>query len=136
MNLVIDTNIFISALIKDSSTRKLIVNSPYNLFIPEQEIIEIKRYENLICEKSEQTLGEVRDLIRNLLKYVTIVRNELLLPYKNKAKKIMENIDFSDVPFIAVALYLKCPIWSDDKYFKKQKQVKVFTTKDIINITK
>lgn len=136
MNLVIDTNIFISALIKDSLTRKLIVNSPFNLFIPEQEIIEIKRHEDLICKKSNQTLGEVRDLIRRLLKYVTIVRNEILLAYRNKAREIMGEIDFEDVPFIAAAPYLKCLSSDQIKHFKMQKEVKVFTTKEIINMTR
>lgn len=132
MNLVIDTNIFISALIKDSLMRNLIVNSPFNLFIPEQEIIEIRKYEELILRKSGQTRDELRDLIGILLKYVTIIKNKNLLNYKPKAEEIMKRIDKSDIPFIASALALKCPIWSDDKHFQKQKEIKIFTTKDIL----
>ncbi|MCK5624297.1 hypothetical protein KAI04_00455 [Candidatus Pacearchaeota archaeon] len=134
MNLVIDTNIFISSLIKDSLTRYLIVNSPFNLFIPEQEIIEIKKYEKLISKKSKQSQNEIRDLIRKLLKYVSILRNDILLKYNNRANKIMGKIDKDDVLFIAAALVLNCPIWSNDKHFKKQKIVKIFTTKEIYEI--
>ncbi len=43
----------------------------------------------------------------------------------------MSKIDKNDVVFIAAALALNCPIWSDDKHFKKQKEIKIFTTKEI-----
>ena len=132
MNLVIDTNIFISALIKEGLIRELIVHSPFNLFIPEQELIEIKEYENLTSEKSGKSIDEIRDLIRKLLKYITIIRNNLLLDYRAKAKCIMEKIDKGDVLFIAAALYLNCAIWSDDKHFQKQKEINILTTKDIL----
>lgn len=132
---VIDTNILISALIKNKLTRQLIVNSPFDLFIPEQEIVELKKYEKLISRKSGQSIYELRDLIRRILKYVTILRNDLLLDKINEAKKVIGKIDKDDVPFIAAALYLECPIWSDDKHFKKQNEVKTFTTKEIVNIS-
>jgi len=134
MNLIIDTNIFISALIKEGPVRELIVHSPFNLFIPEQELIEIKRYEKLISEKSGRPIGEIRDLIRKLLRYVTIIRNELLLYYNNQAESIIETIDKDDVPFVAAALSLNCPIWSDDKHFQKQKEIKIFTTNNILKM--
>ena len=134
MNLIIDTNIFISALIKEGLVGGLIVHSPFNLFIPEQELIEIKRYEKLISEKSGKSIGEIRDLIRKLLRYVSIIRNEFLLYYNNQAESIMEKIDNDDVIFIAAALALNCPIWSEDKHFQKQKEIKIFNTNDILKM--
>jgi predicted nucleic acid-binding protein len=134
MNLVIDTNIFISGLIKEGLTRFLILNSQFNLFIPEQELIEIKKHEELISQRSGESIGEIRDLIRFLLKYVTILRNDLLLEHTNKAEVIMEDIDKDDVIFIAAALFLNCSIWSDDKHFQKQKEIKTLTTKDILEM--
>ena len=131
MNLVIDTNIFISSLIKDSLTRYLILNSSFSLFIPEQELIEIKKYEKLISRKSGQFSNEVRYLIRKLLKYVAVLQNDVLLKYREHANKIMGKIDKADVPFIAAALALNCPIWSNDKHFKKQKKIEIFTTEEL-----
>ena len=52
MNIVIDTNIFISALIKDGLTRKLIVESEHNLLFPEFELDEIKNHKSYIIKKS------------------------------------------------------------------------------------
>jgi predicted nucleic acid-binding protein len=134
MNIVIDTNIFISALIKDGLTRDIIINSPFKLFIPEQEIIELKRYEELIINKSGITKKNLIGLIKKLLNYITIIRNDNLIMYKCEAEKIIGKIDEDDVPFIAAALSLKCPIWSEDKHFQKQKEIKVLTTKDILKL--
>ena len=44
MNIVIDTNIFISALIKDGMTRNLIISSKDSLLIPEFEFDEIEKH--------------------------------------------------------------------------------------------
>jgi predicted nucleic acid-binding protein len=45
MIVVIDTNIFISALMKkDSLTREIIVNSYHNFLFPEYEFQEIYKY--------------------------------------------------------------------------------------------
>ena len=134
MNIIIDTNIFISALIKDSLTREIIVNSPFHFFITEGELIEIKKYEKLIIKKSGLSAIELKELIRILLKYMNVVRNDLILEHKNKAKEIMGKIDKDDVIFIATALAKNAVIWSDDKHFQKQKEIKIFTTKEIKNL--
>ncbi len=47
----------------------------------------------------------------------------------------MGNIDIEDVPFIATALAINANgIWSFDKHFSQQNQVKVITTDELINI--
>jgi len=132
MNLVIDTNIFIAALIKNGLTRYFIVHSPFDLFIPEQEMIEIRKYAKLIMDKSKQTEENLTDLITDLLRYIRIIRNRDLLPFRERANRIIKKIDEKDVPFIAAALALDCGVWSDDKHFKKQESVKIFTTKEIL----
>ena len=132
--IVIDTNIFISALIKEGLTRKLIINSQFKLFFPEYEFIEIKNNKEEIIKKSGLSETELINLIRQLLKYVKIVRDSRIVKYRTKADEIMGNIDEDDAVFVPVALALNCPIWSDDKHFQKQKEIKVFTTKEIIEL--
>ena len=39
-----------------------------------------------------------------------------------------------DIDFFAFALALDCPVWSNDKLFKKQSKVLVFNTKEIIEL--
>ena len=40
--------------------------------------------------------------------------------------------DADDTAYIALALHLNCPIWSNDKKLKKQDKVKVITTKELL----
>jgi predicted nucleic acid-binding protein len=52
MKLVIDTNILLSALIKDSTTRKIIIQSEWQLYYPEISFHEVHKYKQLVLEKS------------------------------------------------------------------------------------
>ena len=39
-----------------------------------------------------------------------------------------------DIPCFALALALNSPIWSNEKEFKSQSRIKVFSTSDIVNL--
>ena len=44
----------------------------------------------------------------------------------NEAKEIMDKIDPSDTPFIALALVVENDgIWSDDRHFEEQNRIKI-----------
>jgi len=136
MNIVVDTNIFISALIKDSTTRNSIVNSKDNLLFPEFEFNEIEEHKEEILEKSQLSENEFNSLFSNLLKYVQIVKTKEIINYKKQAFDIIGKIDEDDVIFIATALAYNASIWSDDTDFKKQDKIKILTTKEIVETYK
>jgi len=46
----------------------------------------------------------------------------------------MKNVDEKDTPFLALAMQLNCPIWSNDKHFKEQQVAEVYTTSEIIDL--
>ncbi|UZE93820.1 MAG: PIN domain-containing protein [Candidatus Pacearchaeota archaeon] len=132
MFIVIDTNVFIAALIKNSLTRELILNTKARILFPELILDELRNHEQEIIKKSGISRQEYLFILSKLLKYVMVVPSELCLPFKEKAKEIMDKIDPDDSVFIATSLaFGKCVIWSDDKHFKKQKFVKIITTKDM-----
>mgnify|MGYP003993487705 FL=1 len=134
MELIIDTNIFISALIKNGPTRKVIFNSPITCFLPEYALIEIKNHEKELLKKAKLSQEGFISLIKKLLRNVQIIQIKDVNPYLMMAKKIMEKIDIDDAVFIAASFSLNLPIWSDDKHFQTQNQVRVYTTKDIIEL--
>lgn len=136
MQIVIDTNIFISALIKNGLTRAILIKLPFLFILPEVELLEIKEYEKEILRKSHLNSSELNFLIRTLLKRMKIISSNKLMNYRKKAEKIMGQIDKKDVVFIATALYTNSPIWSDDKHFQKQKEIRIFTTEEIFNLIK
>src|SRR3989344_4566442 len=130
MKFVLDTNIILSALIKDSFTRKIITNLGFEFFTPSFTLTEIMKYKNYICKKSQIREEKFVFLLNKILEYVKIIPTEL---YKNNIDKSMRLIeDHKDVPFLACAISLDSNIWSNDAHFKKQKKIKVFTTDEFV----
>jgi predicted nucleic acid-binding protein len=133
---VIDTNILISALIKDGTTRKILLNSRFNFIFPEYGLREIYFYKDYIVKKSGIYEKEFDRLLLRILKYVKLVPLDIIKKFRKLADNIMGQIDKKDTVFIATALAFACPIWSNDIHFKKQNKVKILTTKDIIKLIK
>lgn len=134
MKLIIDTNILISAIIKQGETLLLIVNPNLELITPAHSLSEIIKHKEEIYEKSKLDYENLNKLIEILFNYIKIINPTNYSTYLETAKSLIE--DINDVPFLACALAFNCPIWSEDKHFKKQNLIKVYTTKEIINLFK
>jgi len=130
---VLDTNIIFSALLKNSTARKIILSDTFNLFVPEFLFTEIKKYEELILKKSGMSKDNLEILLLLLQSHISIIPLKKFSEYLKEAEKEMEKIDIKDSPFIALALKLKIPIWSNDLHFKKQKKVPSFSTAEILS---
>lgn len=135
MNIVLDSNIIISAILKDSSTRALIINSPYKLFLPEFCFFEMKNHLPEIIKKSGIPKQNISRIIDLLLRYVRIIPMRSLVKYEKEASRIISSIDDKDKQFIAAALSLNnSAIWSNDKALKKQSKIKILSTEEIITL--
>lgn len=135
MKIVLDVNIILSALIKDSTTRKIILESKLDFYFPESSLNKIRKYEGLVLQKSGITKEIFLEVLITLFKNIQLVSSETILRNWSKAIKIMAHIDEEDVIFVAAALGLEDSlIWSDDKDFEKQDIVKVLKTKDVVAI--
>ena len=133
MRVVIDTNILMSALIKDSTTREIIIKSNWEFYYPEVSLHEIRKHRNLILQKSGMNEEEFTQLFNHLLSHIKIIPEEYVHKKLDEANKILGKIDPKDVVFLATALSISdSVIWSDDKHFEKQDKVKVLKTKNII----
>tara|TARA_Y100000310_G_scaffold336553_1_gene421413 strand:- start:192 stop:608 length:417 start_codon:yes stop_codon:yes gene_type:complete len=131
MRLVVDTNIIISALLKDSLTRKILTRGNLELLTLDFSIEEIGKYKNHLIRKAgitEEIFEHVLDSIKDKME---IVIDDVVLLKMEEASNIMDKIDPDDTPFIAAALATKSNIWSDDKHFKKQNKVKVWQTEKL-----
>ncbi len=104
MKLVIDTNVLMSALIKDAATRKIIIESAIEFYAPEVIKDEIFKYKELILKKSKSSEKDCIELFQHLFKHVELIPNDEILPKVAKAKEIMYGVDPNDVLFIAAAL--------------------------------
>ena len=135
MIIVIDTNILISALIRDSLTRRIIIGSGMNFVYPEISLHELRKYKEMILEKSGLTADEFNRLFEGILDYIVIVPTEVIREHLKEAKYIMLDIDPKDVVFVAAALSFENPvIWSDDKDFERQDRIKIVKTKQFARL--
>ena len=133
MEIIVNTNRIIAALIKDSASRKIILNEKFTLYTIEFGINEVKKYKELIKKKARIDEQEFNFLMRHLLSKI-IVLNETEISRKSiaEATKIMQSIDADDVYFMALSIELgNKPIWSDDNHFLKQKKIKILSTKSL-----
>ncbi|MEK6906243.1 MAG: PIN domain-containing protein [Nanoarchaeota archaeon] len=133
MKVVIDTNILMAGLIKDSIVREILISRNIEFFLPEKAIEEIRKYQRELCKKAEYTKKEFERLFSYLLYNLKIVSKNKIKPYMKKAEKIMEKIDVDDSSFIATCLAINADgILTFDKHFKRQNIIKVLNIKEII----
>lgn len=133
MDLVVDANILFSALIKDGLNYQFLFDDRFHLFTPEYIFAEFENHKEEIIEKTERTTEEFFRLIEILKRRMIIIPLEELTEYINKAEQITP--DPNDFVYFALALKLKCAIWSNDKELKnKQNIIKVYNTSDLLNL--
>ena len=135
MKLIVDTNVLISALVKKSTVRGLLLNPLFEFYVPEHCIEEIERHVGEISERSGLSVENVFLLLGVLLASVQVVPAEGVVKKYKEAEKIMGKIDRDDVPFIALALsFPNDGVWTEDKHFLRQNRVKVWRTKDLLKL--
>lgn len=133
MDLVIDANILFSVLIKRGVTEKLLFEEDLHIFAPEFLFEEFEKYNDLILSKTDRTKEEFNKLINILKRRIKIIPNEETEEFITQAKKICP--DKKDVDYFALALKLKCPLWSNDKELKvKQKIILIYSTEELITM--
>lgn len=129
MELVIDANILFSALIRNSVTAELIFEEGIQLYTPEFIIQEFLKHEALIVKKTSRSKEEFNEIMHILKDVIKVFPKEEYSEFMDEAKKASP--DENDIMYFALALKLKCPIWSNDKRLKNQKEVAVYSTDDL-----
>ena len=133
LKLVVDTNIILSAMIKDSTIRKIIVESDIDFFTPDFTFDEINRHLNYICKKNSLNRKINLKILAVLSKYINVVDFGFYAHKITEARKLIGKIDEKDIPFLALALSFENDgIWTNDKHFLKQKKMKIWGTKEIL----
>lgn len=137
MKLVIDTGILISALLKNSITREILLFSTFEFLIPEYSFEELEKHKDAISTRSGLNKDKIDIVLSMIMDKITVVPDSKIKPYMEKAYGIIGSIDPFDVPFIALALSVENNgIWSNDKHFQSIKGIKVWKTADIFTFLK
>ena len=135
MKFVLDTNIFLKALIRNSAVRGIIIGSGHEFLVPAHLIDETREHLDEVEEKSGLSRSEIESVMDTLLRRIRFVDAGQVLSEWEEAEKVMKAVDEADVPFVAAALAARCDgIWSDDRHLKRQTKVKVWTTKEVVRL--
>ncbi len=130
MMLVVDVNITNSALISTTGiTREMLFSDELMLISAEYLRSESEEHEQEIKEKSGLTDGEFKTVLELIFSRITFVSFYEYEKFIAEAKEICPDPD--DVEYFALALRLKCPIWSNDQKLKKQDKIKVYNTSEL-----
>ena len=133
MRIVVDTNILISSLIKDSITREILLLPYMDFYLPEFALEEVEAHKTKICKLSGLSRDEIDFFLDLLLENISIVPAQTIRPYLKEAEKIIGDIDPGDIPFVALALAVDNDgIWTNDKHFRKVKKIKIWNTPELL----
>lgn len=133
MELVIDTNIVFAAIVKNSVSRHLLLNSNLILYSPEGLISELEEHKEEIRRKSGLGKEKYNELMAILLSKIKLVSKESIAPFLKNALEFSPDED--DSPFLALCLAKGIPLWSNDKPLKeRQSVVRVLSTSELFSV--
>jgi len=131
MEIVIDANILFAALIKKSITSDLLFK--HKIYAPEYILEEFRKYFDLLKKKTKRSEEEFNTLYEVIGRALILIPQEEIAPYLKYAKNISP--DIKDISYLALAIKLKCGLWSQDKALKRQNVVTVYNTEEIIQLS-
>jgi predicted nucleic acid-binding protein len=116
MEVVIDSNKVISAVVSKGIVRRIVIFSGINFHAPKALVEEIEKHREEICKR----IGLKPEFFRFILEELILPRLNIIEESKyadkiSEAYAISKEFDEKDAPFIALALKLKAPIWTNDK---------------------
>ena len=132
MRLIIDTNRIISALLKKGWTREIITSNNLEFYTVDYVMEELKKHTKYILKKTKMNEREFELLFDLVMEKISIVPDKKVKDQMKKAMDIMKEIDVNDSSILACALTIPNEgIWTEDKDFDKQKNVKIWKTKEL-----
>ena len=135
MELVVDTNVVIAGFLRSATTRELLLDARLILHAPEYLLTEAERV--LSAPRLRRRLGslsaqDVRVLLSQLTSRMRIAPTSTFRLKLPDAKTLVP--DPEDASFIALALHLQLPLWSNDAPLRAQRAVRVYTTDDVLSL--
>ncbi len=123
----------IPAIITNGLSRKILVEAEAEFFSPSYALRELWETKDS-WYRSDLAVSALDHIFDALFARVSIVDLEEYVSSVKEAYDIMKQIDEKDTPFLALALHLNCPIWSNDKHLKRQKESKAYSTVELARI--
>ena len=121
-NLILDTNVFFSFLLRRQSERRRIflTDTDHVFYCPRFFVVELFKHKERITQATElDREEEVLECLHELLAHIQFVEEGLIpIGAWMEARHLCRDIDPKDTPFVALTLHLDGRLWSDDEELK------------------
>jgi predicted nucleic acid-binding protein len=119
MKIIVDTSIFMSALISPKGIYAELLMNPifrFEKYSSYYLVVEIFKHKEKILKYSKLTESELIEQVYNLLKNVTLI-NENQIPKEiwQKSFELTKDVDENDTAFVALTEFTDGKLWSLDK---------------------
>lgn len=114
MKLIVDTNKIVACLLRDGKVRRILFLPFLKLYTVQYAFEEIEKHRDVFLTKVSKSAFDLI-LFKAKLKLRSVRFSAEDEKYIRIAKKIADEFDPDDFPFIALALKLNAPIWTNDK---------------------
>lgn len=130
IRLVIDANIFISAFLKAATSRHLLLDERLELHTPADLFREAQKVLRNRLANRLKAIPDFDQLFSTLTSGIHVVDKNEYDSFMSKALEIAPHEE--DAPYLACALHLGIPLWSNDAELKDQNLVKVLSTTELL----
>lgn len=133
--LVADANILFSFFRHDSSRRYLteeLLNRGCGLVSPDFVLKELLNDKQKVMRFADIDELEFSFLYSILTEEIKVFPESEYGKFLPEAHKISPHDSAKDDPYFALALSKNIPLWSDEKAFKRQSKVKVYSTSELL----
>ena len=113
MRYVVDSNVIFTIIIAGDKSKafKIIRDYDLTLYFPEDGLLEFKKHKDKLKKYSKEF--ELKSFLAFSL--IHVIPSEIYEDKIPEAYNIAKQFDEKDTPFIALALKLNIPIWTNDK---------------------
>ncbi|HNX68322.1 MAG TPA: PIN domain-containing protein [Candidatus Omnitrophota bacterium] len=133
MELVVDANILLAGFMKTAVTRELLLDSRLKLHAPEYLVYETRKH-LLGNSDLKRRIGLSASEIDKIWFLLTQnIESHAQGDYQKAhatALKLAPHAE--DAPYLALALSMNIPVWSNDKAMAMQPRIRILTTRDIL----
>ncbi len=133
MELVVDAAVLFSFFKSDSFTRaliKLLYGRGARMFAPEFCLDELLSLKYRICKFSGISEEDFNTSFILLCEVIEVVPKSEYGRFISEATELLSEHP-KDVSYLALAIALNCPLWSNEDRLKKQPRVKVLPTHEL-----
>ena len=135
MELVVDANIVLAGFLKSATTRSLLLDERLTLAAPEHTLAEsekVLRSARLRKRLKGLPQAEAKSLLHQLTARVRIVPEASYRHRLKEAHRLAPHPE--DAPYLALALHLGVPLWSNDADLARQPDVVVYPTSELLDL--